>query len=485
MFHRRMLEELRVWAAQPSPKPLFLRGARQVGKTSVVELLAQDFEVFIRLDLDIDADAALFRRGLGVEDLLQVIMLHTGKRLVPGRTLLFVDEIQAEPEAIAIMRRFREAFPGLPVIAAGSLLEAVLASESVSFPVGRVEHRFMRPLTFREFLVACGDDVAVEALDAKPFAEASRLPLLERFHRFALVGGMPEVVARYALGRDLSALRPIYQALQVSYSDDVAKYARTPAMAEVLRHAIEAVPREAGTRIKFQGFGQSRYASREMGEALKTLSRVMLIELIYPTTSLSIPITPDRRKSPKLHFFDTGLINFALGLQGHYFSHDDLHGFHRGLLAELLVMHELMAAESGVRRDLHFWVREQKQSSAEIDVVLQHGTRVVPVEVKAGATGALRSLHEFIDRCPHDIAVRLYSGPYRVETTRTPAGKPYRLLNLPYFLASQIPTYLDLMEGEPSFMEDLEDLDAFDERAKEPVMAYDELVDDLKKHGKQ
>lgn len=444
MFPREIINNLKAWASTPAPKPLFLRGARQVGKTSAVELFASGFDHFVQLDLERRADAALFQRGLVIEDLVQAIGLHTGSRVVPGRTLLFIDEIQAAPEAVAIMRRFRESFPGLHVVAAGSLLEVMLERSSTSFPVGRVEHRFMRPLTFREFLVACGDELAVDAFDQVPIPDVALPHLFERCQRFALIGGMPEVVARYLDERDVTALNSVYQSLLTSYLDDVVKYARGSASAPVLRHAIEASPYEAGKRIKFQGFGRSQYRSREMGEALRALERAMIVDLLYPTTQVELPCAPDHGKSPKLQFLDTGLINFTLGLQGHYFAHEDLHGFHRGLLAEVLVAYELLAAEPGVRRDLCFWVREQRQSSAEVDFVLQHAGRLIPVEVKAGATGTLRSLHQFMDRCPHDLAVRLYKGPCRIEDTRTTAGKPFRLVNLPYFLASRIADYMDL-----------------------------------------
>ena len=214
-------------------------------------------------------------------------------------------------------------------------------------------------------------------------------------------------------------------------------------MQQVLRFCIETVPLEAGKRIAFTGFGQSNYGAREIGEALRTLERALLIYLFYPTTETEIPVRPDLRKSPRLQFLDTGLLNNVAGLQQEYFLHDDLHAFYRGLLAEHVVGQELLCLQPQSGATLCFWVRNKPQSAAEVDFVLQHSGRVIPVEVKAGKSGRLRSLHQFMDRAPHDVAVRLHAGPLGVEEVTTPNGKRFRLLNLPYSLAALVPRYLE------------------------------------------
>ncbi len=445
MFPRTILETLRRWAIAPRTKPIVLRGARQVGKTTAVKLLGEEFDQFIMLDLEVPGDAGLFQRGLGIRDLFQAILLSRGLRRSKGRTLLFLDEIQESPEAIASLRHFHDAMPDLHVIAAVSLLEAVLARGDVTFPVGRVRHLFMHPLTFQEFLSALGDDGALEALNTVPCPAVAHPHLLARFHRYTLVGGMPEIVAAFVESRDVTILDRLYSSLLTSYLDDVSKYARNQTLDLVIRHAIEAAPLEAGARIKFAGFGRSNYRSREMGEALRTLERAMLLFLLYPTTSTSLPITPDLRKSPRLQFLDTGLLNFALGLQAQYFEYDDLHAFHRGRLAEHIVGQELLASSSDVHHKPCLWVREKRQSIAEVDFVLQHQNRVIPVEVKAGKSGTLRSLHQFMDRCDHGLAVRLHSGPLGRQQVRTAAGTEFTLLDLPYFLASRIHEHVESM----------------------------------------
>jgi len=323
------------------------------------------------------------------------------------------------------------------------LLEIALHEKHISFPVGRVDHLFMHPVSFGEFLGAVKASEALGAVNTFPFPAYAQDEMLRQFHRYVLIGGMPEIVARYAETRDITGLSGIYNSLLTSFEDDIGKYARNPTAATVLRHCIEAVPFQAGARIKFAGFGQSNYRSREVGEALRTLQRAMLIYLLYPSPSVEPPITPNMKKPPRLQFLDTGLLNYYAGLQDQVLQHKDLHGFYRGVLAEHIVGQELLCIDPDTRKKSCFWSRDKAQSAAEVDFLLLHGGSVVPVEVKSGKAGALRSLHQFIDGSGCRLAVRLYSGPLELQQTRTVSGTPFELLNMPYFLTSQIHEYID------------------------------------------
>jgi hypothetical protein len=179
-----------------------------------------------------------------------------------------------------------------------------------------------------------------------------------------------------------------------------------------------------------------------MGEALRTLERAMLIYLLYPSTSTDAPIIPDLRKSPRLQFLDTGLINYFVNLQSYFYKIGDLHSFYQGLLAEHIVGQELLAIDIKKPGKTSFWIREKKQSNAEVDFIIPYKEYIIPVEVKAGKTGALRSLHQFIDISNHPYAIRFYAGPLEKTRARTPEGKPYTLLNLPYFLAGKVYDYI-------------------------------------------
>jgi predicted AAA+ superfamily ATPase len=444
VFNRTILKDLRQWAAQPRRKPLILRGARQVGKTTAVEIFSADFDTYVYLDLERRDDAELFERGLSVHELIQAIYLAKNAAPSRGRTLLFIDEIQNSANAMAMMRYFCESVKEIHVIGAGSLLEIMIRDEQKSFPVGRIQYLFMYPLTFEEYLGAIGAEQALEFYNTVPLPDLAFPTLRKHFHRYSLLGGMPEIVEAYQEREDIAALAQVYQGLLTSYIDGVSKYARNATMTEVLRHVIEAAPLEAGRRIKFAGFGKSNYRSREIGEALRTLERAMLVYLHYPTSAIEPPILPNKRRSPKLQFLDTGLINYYVGLQDQFFKYEDIGSFYRGILAEHLTGQELLASDPTRQRRLSFWTREKRQSSAEVDFVLQHGEHVIPVEVKSGAVGSLRSLQEFIDRASHPYAVRVFGGTLsRNMNASTRNGKPYRLLNLPYFLTGKMQDYLD------------------------------------------
>ncbi|MBT3201690.1 MAG: ATP-binding protein [Phycisphaerales bacterium] len=445
MFSRTILYTLDLWAVSRERKPLILRGARQVGKTVAVELFARGFDGFVSVNLDAPGEGDIFRKDLPVEDIFQALCLKQRVRADSGRVLLFLDEIQSCPEAVESLRYFHEKLPGVYVIAAGSLLEIALHEKHISFPVGRVEHLFMYPLSFEEFLNATKAQEALDAVKTFPFPDYAHDELLQQFHRYALIGGMPEIVARYAKTQDITGLSGIYNSLLTSFEDDIGKYARNPTASTVLRHCIEAAPFQAGTRIKFAGFGQSNYRSREVGEALRTLQRAMLIYLLYPSSSVQPPITPNMKKAPRLQFLDTGLLNYYAGLQGQFLQHKDLHAFYRGVLAEHIVGQELLCLDPNTRKKHCFWAREKTQSAAKVDFLLLHKSSVIPIEVKAGKTGTLRSLHQFIDASTCRHAVRLYAGPLELQQTRTVSGTPFELLNMPYFLTSQIHEYIAWM----------------------------------------
>ncbi|MEI9919917.1 MAG: AAA family ATPase [Bacteroidota bacterium] len=447
MFDRELLSDLKKWQNQPSRKPLVIRGARQVGKTTVINQFSRGFDQYIYLNLELPEDRQPFEQFTNIESLLQAVFFLKNKSLSQrNRTLLFIDEIQAAPEAINILRYFYEQEPGIFVVAAGSMLET-LFDKSVSFPVGRVEYKVLRPVSFPEFLSAINETAALEQLQQVPVAAFAHQKLLSLFHTYALIGGMPEAVQHYATNRDLTALSQIYDSLLTSYMDDAEKYARSEPAMQVIRHAIRSSFAQAGKRIKFQGFGNSNYGSREMGEALRTLQKALLLYLVYPETGFTLPLLPDLKKSPRLHVLDTGLMNYFAGIQREIISTDDLSKVYQGSMIEHLVGQELLAFQHQSLSALHFWTREKKTSVAEVDYVFPFGDKLIPIEVKSGKEGSLRSLHLFMEEAPHDIAVRFYAGEYSITKATTPGGKDFRLLNLPYYAVSQIENYLTSLQS--------------------------------------
>ena len=442
MYHRNILNELNAWRLSTSRKPLIIRGARQVGKTTLVHEFARQYGQYIYLNLERKEDAAIFQNYTRFSTLVEAIFFLKDKDIQQPGTLVFIDEIQEVPEAVNLLRYFLEDFPQLHVIAAGSLLEAVL-NENMTMPVGRVEYKVLRPMAFSEFLGAMGEKAALQQYNTVPIADFAHEKLLQLFHTYTLIGGMPEVVKHYAENRNLSALLPIYESLLVSYMNDVEKYARNSTMVQVIRHVIKSMSAAAGNRIKFQNFGQSNYGSREAGDAMRTIEKALLLYLVYPCTSSSLPLFPDKKKSPRLQLLDTGLMNHLAGIQKEIIGTNDLDLVYQGKVAEHIVGQELLAAQYSVLSELHFWTREKKDATAEVDFVHVFDGQIVPVEVKSGATGRLRSLHLFMDSSPQQLAVRFYNSKLAIDALKTPGGKDFFLLNLPYYLAGELDRYLE------------------------------------------
>jgi predicted AAA+ superfamily ATPase len=422
-----------------------LRGARQVGKTTLVREFSKEFDNYLELNLERESDRNLFQTD-NIDKILNGAFLL--KQVIPSKnsTLLFIDEIQESPKAIQLLRYFHEEKPEIYVIAAGSLLEFALKSVS-SFPVGRIEYLYLHPLNFEEFLGAMNNQGALNALKTIPVPDYAHTILLNLFHEYAIIGGMPEVVNNYIKDKNISKLSKTYNRLWQSYKDDVVKYARNESEKKVIRHVIDVAPFETD-RIKFEGFGKSNYRSREVGEALRALDLAKIIQLIYPTTNTEPPIIPDLKKRARLQFLDTGMLNQILLLQGEMILLNDINDLHRGKIIQHLVCQEIISIHDEMPYKPHFWVREEKDSNSEVDIVYHFAKFIFPIEVKSGKQGTLRSLHQFVERTNHPYAIRLYAGDFSIEEAETPGGKPYYLMNLPYYLASQLEEYIDYFLGQ-------------------------------------
>jgi len=442
MFKRQIIKELEKWMVQSDRKPLVLRGARQVGKTTLVNQFAANFEQYIYLNLELPEDREPFQDFRNIETLIQTLFFIKNILISKKhKTLIFIDEIQEVPEALNMLRYFKESEPQIAIIAAGSMLETIF-DKTIHFPVGRIEYKMVRPVSFPEFLDAIGEQEALKQLEKIPIAPFAQNKLFTLFQTYALIGGMPEIVDHYSKNRDLFALKNIYDSLINSYLEDVEKYASNKPQILHIRHVIRSAFSMAGKRIKFEGFGSSEYRSREMGESLRTLEKTLLLQLIYPNTAATFPLLPDIKRSPRLQMLDTGLINYFVGIQKEILGTDDLASIFQGTIIEHLVGQEILAFQYTSLSKLHFWVKEKKGSSAEVDFLFPFDGKLIPIEVKSGKAGKLKSLHIFMDLAPHTIAIRFYSGKLNITEAITPNGKKYQLVNLPYFLVSKLEEYL-------------------------------------------
>ncbi len=433
---RKNLEELTKWKKSSDRKPLVLRGARQVGKSTIVKEFAKSFPNFISLNLDLKEHRTYFDEHRSLEEILTQLFFDFS---VPrnSEVLIFLDEIQQSPFAVEQLRYFYEKYPQYHVIAAGSLLET-LVDPDIHFPVGRVEYLVMRPISFEEFVLAVAPKNVLDAFHTIPFPDVAYDKVLHLFHEYTLIGGMPEVISEYIKTKDLTRCNKIFDNLLTAYLDDVEKYARNPADQQVIRHCIQSIFLEANNRITFQNFGKSNYRSREVGEALRALEKAMIMHLVYPATEIKPPIVPDHKKKPRLQVFETGLMNYHSGLQRGMIGSKDLSDLYKGRVIEHVVGQEILTTIESSIKGLNFWTKDKKSSSAEVDYILNINSNLIPVEVKSGAIGHLKSLHQFMDQADHDLAVRLYAGKVKLDYVVTPSGKKFRLLNLPYFLGSKI-----------------------------------------------
>jgi len=441
--NRNILFPLEKWKNKSNRKPLVLRGARQVGKTTVVNEFAKTFDFYISLNLENENDKKLFSESEDIHQLVNRLFFEHQIKKSSKNILLFIDEIQAAPKAINWLRYFYEEYPNLYVISAGSLLETVLNSK-VNFPVGRVEFMVLRPFSFDEFLLALNETAVLEAYHTIPFPDYAFSKTLKLFNLYTLIGGMPEIVTHYAKYKDVVALGEIFSSLLAAYIDDVEKYARNNTQLQVLRICIQVAFKEGGQRIKFTNFGNSNYKSREVSEAIRTLEKTFILNLVYPQTTFGLPLTPNFKKSPKLQVFDTGLLNFFSGLQSELFPLNDIQDSQKGKTAEHIVGQELLTLNFSPLHKLNFWVRDKNNADAEIDFIYPYNGKVIPIEVKSGAKGSLRSLHYYMNNSKSPLAIRFYAGKIIKQSVEIKNTKPYELLNLPYFLVGKIEDYLKL-----------------------------------------
>ena len=401
-FKRKIDIELEFWASSKDRKPLLLRGARQVGKTSAVKHLGEKFKYFVEVDFNERHDVHyLFQGSYSPQEICQMLSVLLRIPIVAGETLLFFDEIQAYPPAINRLRYFYEKFPELHLVAAGSLLEFALQTLP-SYGVGRIRSIFMYPFSFEEFLWATGNEPLALMINASLPDNPMPMPIHEQALRllrvFMVIGGMPAVVSRYCEDGNLLECQNILSELVLSFRDDFAKYRN-----RVPSSRIDATFRS----IAEQGLGKFVYnrvdteaSTAQVKIALETL---ILAGLVYPVTHSSangIPLGAEiNEKYRRMILFDTGLLQRILNLEiSDILSSDDIQVVNRGAIAETFVGTELVKSASCYSTyPLYCWHREKSGSNAEVDYVVQLGTRIFPIEVKSGSKGSMQSMRLFLE----------------------------------------------------------------------------------------
>jgi predicted AAA+ superfamily ATPase len=411
MYFNRLIDiNLLEWSKEEDRKPIILRGARQVGKSSCVRKLAEHFDNFVEINFEQDEKIhALFASNLFPKQICDNLSIQLNKAIIPGKTLLFFDEIQACPRAISALRFFYEDYPELHVIAAGSLLEFALETLP-SFGVGRVNFMFMYPFSFSEFMLACGEErlwnQICQSSPEKPLLPVFHEKALEILKQFLVIGGMPAVVANFVKNRNILACQKVLNALVISLKADFEKYKkRVPEIR--ISAAFNAVINQTGGKFNYAKV--ERYNIKQIKESIELLQKAGLVINIMHSVASGIPLgAQENPKKQKFMVLDTGIFQRLLGLKlSDMLFSNDFSMVNKGNIAEQMVGMELLKAASCYDQpQLYYWHREAKNSQAEVDYVIQLDEKIIPIEVKSGTSGKMQSLHLFMHEKQSEYGVR-------------------------------------------------------------------------------
>ena len=419
MYYKRLIDSyLSDWAKRKVHKPILLRGARQVGKSTAVRHLGEKFKYFVEINLEKQPDyKTLFKQDLDVKRIVPQMAAMYGTPIVPGETLLFIDEIQECEEAIMAMRYFKEDMVGLHVIAAGSLLEFVL-DDLPTFGVGRIHSMYMFPMTFDEFLLANGENLLMEARDqasaTSPLPEPLHDKLVQLLRTFMLVGGMPESVVKWVETHDYLQCQEVQDDILTGYEDDFPKYKKKidPQLlsATMKSAAVQATKKFVYAKVP------GEYKTTEVKKAVEMLIKAGILIAVTHSDANGLPLGDEKDESiRKMLLLDTGLmlrlLNMTLGdisaitTQILTASAADL--VNKGTVAEMLAGLELLHYRTpNLKHELYYWLRQAKNSTAEVDYLLSKDMKVMPFEVKAGVQGGMKSLWSFMHEKKLTEAIR-------------------------------------------------------------------------------
>ena len=430
--------DLLEWKNQPSRKPLLIRGARQVGKSfTVVKFGQAQFKRLININFELDPKFIACFESLDPEKIVRAIELIIQSDIIPGETLLFLDEIQECPQAILALRYFKEKMPQLHVIGAGSFLEFVIHDENYQQPVGRVESLYMKPCSFTEFLIANEQDRLVQHLaDASlktGIEPAVHQLLLEKCREYFILGGMPEAIDYFQTTNKFFGCEKIHASILEYYRRDLAKYA-SKLNTRVMEKIFTKVPGMVSQQIKYSDIDPNIQA-RDQKPALEAMQQASIIHTVYSTSASGLPLNIGvNEKKYKLLFLDVGLVMHETKLDSDILLQEDLMLLNRGQIVEQFVGQELLAyGKSYEQQQLFYWHREKPSSQAEIDYVINVGPEIFPIEVKSGKSGRLKSLHLFMQEKKCKIGIQI---------SQQPLGFKNSILSVPLYMIREIPRLL-------------------------------------------
>lgn len=448
---RIQLKILRSWIDKKRRKPLVLRGARQVGKSTLVQLFAQEENLdLIEINLELHRDLDRIFESLDVTNIIKNLQSLSGKSL-HGKCLLFLDEIQATPHALAALRYFFEQHPEIPVIAAGSLLEFTLANHSFSMPVGRIEYMHLGPMTFSEYLKALNPFDYEEFMTwdlQDTLTEMAHKKFIHHQKNYFLTGGMPEAVDVFRETQSFFEVTDVQNNICNTYLDDFSKYAKNRDLTE-LQFLFKNLPAHIGKKLKYASLLPEATSARTK-DLLSLLERARVIAMSTKTHANGIPLGAESNpKFRKPIFLDVGLVSHLLGLTWDSIDHvKEKKLVNEGPLAEQFIGQHLLY-QPQTRPELFYWARESRKSNAEVDYVINHQGNVIPIEVKSGLSGSLKSLHQFMFEKNPKLAIRFDLNPPSkqqvqtiIKTATDTAEVNYPLLTIPLYGIEKISDFI-------------------------------------------
>jgi len=452
MLNRAAEKYLHTWYHKKNRKPLILRGARQVGKSTLVHEFAKNNGLVLN-EINLEQHLYLDKifKSLDLDIIIRELDALVGRNINASDAVLFLDEIQATPHAIAALRYFYENRPDLPVISAGSLLEFALAALHFSMPVGRIEYYHLSPMTFSEFLTAVEPGLSSylsEFQINQTIPETAHKKLIKRQREYLFVGGMPEAVNAFVEENSLTEVTSVHRSIAETYQDDFSKYAKQKNLA-LMQIVFRQIPRIIGQKIKYSNISKEN-KSREVKTVIDLLVKARICHQVFHSHCSGVPLMADINENVyKLIFMDVGMAAWLTGVD--WIAMQALDGqalVNEGKLAEQFIGQHLLNSFEPPR--LTYWLREAKSANAEVDYITTSGNMVVPVEVKAGRSGTLKSLQQISANKKTPLCVRFDLNPPSIQevtyATRVSDGSvdvSYTLLSLPLYLVGELPRILD------------------------------------------
>lgn len=443
---RNSLFFLKQWVIDNSRKPLVIRGARQVGKTWLVRDFVKTCDLdLIEINFELDPSKKDYFAENNPEKVLLQLEVMLGRRIIPEKSLLFLDEIQVFPEMLAKLRWFQEMMPALAVIVAGSLLEFVLDEHEFSMPVGRISYLHLEPLSFDEFLMTRNSQMYkfLTTYNWEIIPAAIHQQCLGYLREYTIVGGLPAAISTWLEQKSLVAINQIHHDILTTYRDDFARYKGRFDIA-LFDAVFSFVPKSVGRKMVYRHVSQD-YQATSIKKVINLIAKARVIHQVKATAGNGLPLAAEvSDKFNKVISLDVGLMSTSLGLNlGHFKALDDIVFVNKGAIAEQLVGQLLRTIEPFyIEPSLYYWHRMQPSSNAEVDYLVQHQAQVIPIEVKAGTKGSMQSLHLFMGlrKLPRAIRLSTEMPSTLLINTKTALGNiaEYELLCLPIYMIGQL-----------------------------------------------